>query len=423
MYRRHRSRRLLAAFALTGAAMGGILAFKLWPGAGSLAPAEATPDSPASTAGKPIGPEPAMMTAVLDTSSKSQTATKPPPPEAPGAPPKISMGQPVASAPPANSPPAVDTASAPPKEQPKTQAAPPPTPPPPVLPADTINRPSARAETSEAPAKAAITSSNAATQRMNAGLDLLARNKAVEARKILSEALRTTGSNGLTVADADRVRLTLTELNKKLVFGQDVAPNDPFARVYAIESGDALAKLPRKLSLNVDWRFLQRINNLADPTRLQVGQKIKVVTGPFHAVVHKPEFRMDLYMGNGDERVFVRSFTVGLGEFDATPEGVFAIRSNSKLINPEWSNPRTGEHFYADDPNNPIGERWIGLVGVSENIRDLSGYGIHGTIDPDSIGTMKSMGCVRMHSDDVNVVYELLMENVSRVEVHGEDYP
>jgi hypothetical protein len=184
-----------------------------------------------------------------------------------------------------------------------------------------------------------------------------------------------------------------------------------------------LAKLPRKLSLNVDWRFLQRINDLADPQFIQVGQKVKLVTGPFHAVVHKAEFRLDLYMGNGDERVFVRSYTVGLGEFDATPEGVFAVRANSKLINPEWTNPRTGEHFYADDPNNPIGERWIGLVGVSENIRDLSGYGIHGTIDPQSIGAMKSMGCVRMKSDDVNTIYELLMENVSRVEIRGEDQP
>jgi hypothetical protein len=259
---------------------------------------------------------------------------------------------------------------------------------------------------------------------MTAGMDLLARNKAVDARKLLTEALLTpAGAGALSTADADRVRTTLSELNQKLVFGTEVAPNDPYARIYAIEAGDVLAKLTRKLSLNVDWRFLQRINRLQDPTRIQVGQKIKIVTGPFHAVVNKRDFRLDLYMGNGDSRVFVRSFPVGLGEFDATPEGVFMIRPNSKLINPEWVNPRTGERVFADDPNNPIGERWIGLVGVSDNIRDLSGYGIHGTIDPDSIGRQKSMGCVRMNEEDVGLIYEVLMENVSRVEIQGEDYP
>ena len=62
-------------------------------------------------------------------------------------------------------------------------------------------------------------------------------------------------------------------------------------------------------------------------------------------------------------------------------------------------------------------------MGISDNIRGLEGYGIHGTIDPDSIGQMKSMGCVRLRHDDVALVYELLTDQASRVTIVGADYP
>ena len=43
--------------------------------------------------------------------------------------------------------------------------------------------------------------------------------------------------------------------------------------------------------------------------------------------------------------------------------------------------------------------RWISLG---------EGYGIHGTIEPDSVGKSESRGCVRMHDKDVEIVYDLL---------------
>ena len=177
------------------------------------------------------------------------------------------------------------------------------------------------------------------------------------------------------------------------------------------------------MGLSVDWRFLQRVNNISAPERLRLGQRLKIVKGPFHAVIYKRDFRMDLFMGDGSDRVFVRSFKVGLGKHGATPEGAFAVKPNSKLIDPAWTNPRTGEQFAANDPKNPLGEYWIGLIGVSENIRDLETYGMHGTIEPDSIGQNRSMGCVRMLADDIALVYEVMIEGASRVEFRGDEFP
>jgi lipoprotein-anchoring transpeptidase ErfK/SrfK len=114
--------------------------------------------------------------------------------------------------------------------------------------------------------------------------------------------------------------------------------------------------------------------------------------------------------------VYVRSFDVGLGEGDGTPVGSFVVSAN-KLENPGWVNPRDSrERYEPNDPRNPIGEFWLGLDGVGAS-EGVAGYGIHGTIDPGSIGENKSMGCVRLRDEDIAMVYELLAERVSRVEI------
>jgi lipoprotein-anchoring transpeptidase ErfK/SrfK len=71
----------------------------------------------------------------------------------------------------------------------------------------------------------------------------------------------------------------------------------------------------------------------------------------------------------------------------------------------------------ADDPRNPLGERWIGLEGVSGSAVGMMAYGIHGTIEPESIGKSVSMGCVRLHNADVEQLYDLLVIDKSQVTI------
>ncbi len=49
------------------------------------------------------------------------------------------------------------------------------------------------------------------------------------------------------------------------------------------------------------------------------------------------------------------------------------------------------------DPRSVFGSRWLGL--------SLSGYGIHGTNNPLSIGTAASLGCIRMHNKDIEELF------------------
>lgn len=243
---------------------------------------------------------------------------------------------------------------------------------------------------------------------------LISQNDRVGARALLS---RTLINANLSTAERQLLRDELTTLNNQLVFSPTVDANDPMCETYKIQSGDSLSRIAARRELATHWKFIQRVNRISDPAKIQLGQNIKLVRGPFHAIVDKSDHRIDIYHGAPADPaswLFIRSFDVGLGEADGTPVGEFVVSAN-KLENPGWVNPRNAREQYApNDPNNPIGEYWIGLTGVGDSAAHTS-YGIHGTIEPDSIGSDQSMGCVRLANGDIDIVYEMLAEHISRV--------
>lgn len=258
----------------------------------------------------------------------------------------------------------------------------------------------------------------------------IAAQKPLEARTLLNKALLDPRTPS---AARSTLRARLSDLNQTLVFSPAIFAGDPLSESYSVVSGDSLVKIARTKQLVTESSLIARVNRLPNANSLRVGQKLKLVRGPFHAVVHKSAFRADVYAGptpaissmttegvaDGAEAgwTYIRSFPVGLGEKGVTPIASFTVKDNSKLVNPFWVNPRTGEKFDADDPKNPIGERWIGLEGLDVKSKGYTGYGIHGTVVPESIGREMSMGCVRMGSEDVEAMYELLMPRVSVVKI------
>lgn len=252
---------------------------------------------------------------------------------------------------------------------------------------------------------------------LDAADELIARNDPLAARQALWDAMRMPGLDELELGV---LRGRLTELNTELVFGPTHIAGDPLSEVYTVRSGDALSRIARSQKLTTHWKLIQRVNGISSPERIRVGQKLKVIRGPFHAIVDKSDFRLDLFHGEAERPetwVYIRSFDVGLGEGDSTPIGHFIVRPASKLENPSWVNPRNPSEKYAgDDPDNPIGEFWIGLDGLGDAAA-YAGYGLHGTIEHDSIGTQRSMGCVRMRPDDIALIYECLGEGESLVRI------
>lgn len=113
-------------------------------------------------------------------------------------------------------------------------------------------------------------------------------------------------------------------------------------------------------------------------------------------VLNVPERMLYLFSGGSLEAYY--PVAIGTAEHP-TPVADTKIVNKTKdptWIPPEWAGK--DREPVKPGPDNPLGERWIGI--------DLPGYGIHSTNDPLSIGMSVSHGCVRMNPADVRQLYE-----------------
>lgn len=166
-------------------------------------------------------------------------------------------------------------------------------------------------------------------------------------------------------------------------------PERQFAEPHFVDYGETLGSIAKKY--DVPWQYLARLNRV-EPENLQAGQQLKVVQGPFGAVVDLDKFCLTVHAHGW----YVHSYPIGTGAQDGTPTGEFKVEE--KLENPTWYNPDGGV-VEADDPENPLGEFWLGLGNH---------IGIHGTIDPESIGKAVSRGCIHLDDGDIDEVFALL---------------
>jgi len=250
-----------------------------------------------------------------------------------------------------------------------------------------------------------------------------------EAAKLITEAMALLDAKPAKIIDArDRLNETLpmpmshhqrafvkkqlSGLAEKWLFSRTVLPKDTLCGFYKVEAGDQLRTIGKQYK--VPYEILAQINNISHPKGLQAGEMIKVINGPFHARIYCSTFTMDLYLQN----TFVRSFPVGLARVGhATPTGLWRVKFGGKLIKPTWTDPDTGKTYEAEDPDYPLGSRWIGLEGVKGDAVGRTGFAIHGTKEPEQIGTTGSRGCIRLHNGDAILVYNLLVPLYSRVEI------
>ena len=92
----------------------------------------------------------------------------------------------------------------------------------------------------------------------------------------------------------------------------------------------------------------------------------------------------------------MKKYSVATGKKNCTPVGEFKI--TDKLVHPTWF--KTGAILPPGSPENALGTRWMGF--------DKPSYGIHGTIEPKSIGTQASEGCIRMLNEEVEELYSMV---------------
>ena len=162
-----------------------------------------------------------------------------------------------------------------------------------------------------------------------------------------------------------------------------------FDLVHEVRPGDTLGRIAAERGTTIE--FIKRANGLKGDV-IRPGQKLKIPKGHFSIVVDKSQNQLLLT----EENQFMKTYTVATGKENSTPVGTFRIIN--KLLNPVWY--KEGAVVPPESPENILGTRWMGI--------DKEGYGIHGSMDPTTLGQQVTAGCVRMSNSDVEELYDIV---------------
>jgi L,D-transpeptidase ErfK/SrfK len=169
---------------------------------------------------------------------------------------------------------------------------------------------------------------------------------------------------------------------------------------YVVKPGEDLYTLGVRYHLAIE--HLMWANGLSSE-RVKPGTKIIIplmhvlpATLEEGLVINLPE--RGVYLFKNHECVAFYPCAIGMGGRFATPTG--DTRIVNKQVDPTWTPPDWAgiKEPIGPGPNNPLGDRWIGL--------GMDGVGLHGTTDPMSIGQNASHGCMRMYPSVVRILFD-----------------
>lgn len=184
---------------------------------------------------------------------------------------------------------------------------------------------------------------------------------------------------------------------------------------YAVQRGDSLTGISARFGIELS--VLVRMNGIQKGAMLQQDQLLQIDNR--HII---PERLTDGILINLPQRMLyyfqagklMAHFPVGLGRPSwPTPMGSFNVVNIQE--NKTWYLPKAIQEEMRREgkvvltqvppgPENPLGKHWIGL--------SLPEIGIHGTIAPASIYHFRSHGCIRVHPDDIAVLFQQVRKNL-----------
>ncbi|CAG1769258.1 Putative L,D-transpeptidase YkuD [uncultured bacterium] len=215
----------------------------------------------------------------------------------------------------------------------------------------------------------------------------LKEGKKYEARNILSELF----INKKIPEKQKEIKERLDKLNEELIFSPLPSPD---ATMYTVQPGDVLARIAKRY--NTNYELIMKMNGTV-PKRLNIGDQLKILSGKTKILISKSDFTLTLLLNEH----YVKQYRIATGRNNKTPVGTFEVKN--KMKEPVWYSPDGGVFPYGHKEN-ILGTRWIGF----KDKPDLRGYGIHGTTQPETIGTESSNGCIRMLNSDVEELYDFV---------------
>ncbi len=216
-------------------------------------------------------------------------------------------------------------------------------------------------------------------------LELASSGKLRDALQILS---RYYDSPDLTSTQHDDLIDLLDSLSREVIYSPRHLASTPYT-VAANETVEGVA-----LSYQVTPELLTAINGLWNSKTLTPGSQIKVLPGPFRAVVSLSRNELTVFLGD----LYAGRFPVSFGTDPSPVEGTFEV-IDRRLDRTYYGTG--GKIIAAEDNRNPYGGFWLNLG------QDLC---IHGTPEMAS-DDLRDAGCISLAPLDAADVYNILAQS------------
>ncbi|HYW80809.1 MAG TPA: LysM peptidoglycan-binding domain-containing protein [Thermoguttaceae bacterium] len=188
------------------------------------------------------------------------------------------------------------------------------------------------------------------------------------------------------------VQELLDQLAGTVIYSRQHLMEDP----YTVRPGDTLQQIADLYQ--VPWKLLANINGIRDPMRLETGQQLKVVRGPFDAQIDLTDMVLTLQVGGR----YAGRFAIGIGQDQPNLEGSYVV--SGQTTDPVYYGPDQ-TRAEAGDPNNPLGEF---LISLGSQPGDAGRVAIHGTNDPRNLHHVGGPGTIRLGDRDIEDVFGIL---------------
>ncbi len=237
-------------------------------------------------------------------------------------------------------------------------------------------------------------------------------NPATSPKAPLLNKLYSTVLRGIYNQDAQKalelklVGERLTPLGDALFFSKARYVDDEtgtFA-MYEVKPGESPDAIAKKFGMPQELLNRMRGHDTND-ARLNLGDALKVANvrekGGNLLHIDKSDFYLDCYIAG----LFARRYIISHGAVESpTPTGNTHL--TDRVLNPDWTDPKTHEVYKADDPRNILGKVWMKFSpeGLGQD-----GLGIHGYTGPNPQMQAKvSNGCVRLDTPKAQELYQML---------------
>jgi LysM repeat protein len=195
------------------------------------------------------------------------------------------------------------------------------------------------------------------------------------------------GDPSLTPAESAEVETLLGQLAGSVIY--EGPPAHSLHDAYVVAAGETLEDVAAKF--NVPWELLAKVNGISDPKTISAGQQLKVIPGPFSALVDLSERKLTLML----DRSYAGKFAIELDPASTIEEGQWQV-DNKQLT------PAPGG-LYAQGTGE---DRTLLLTNPADPTGQTAVVRGPGSADPASVQPASRI--IRLKSGDVADLYDIL---------------